>query len=81
MLTRGFIHLSTMLLVYEFIRHIQRPLILLSGAICQLSVLVILCLWRPNDDLPLYYVIAMCWALSDAILETLIFSKYDIIII
>ena len=75
MLTRGCVHLGATLLVHEFVRHIHRPLILLSGAVCQLGVLAILCLWRPNDDLPLYYVITACWALSNAIWETLLLSK------
>lgn len=77
MLTRGCVHLGATLLVHEFVRHIHRPLILLSGAICQLGVLTILSLWRPNDDLPLYYVITACWALSNAIWETLLLSKYS----
>ncbi|KAJ6216373.1 hypothetical protein RDWZM_007530 [Blomia tropicalis] len=75
MLTRGCVHLGATLLVHEFVRHIHRPLILLSGAICQLGVLAILCLWRPNDDLPLYYVITACWALSNAIWETLLLTN------
>lgn len=76
MLTKGIIHLGATLLVHEFVRHISRPVILLSGAICQLGVLAILALWRPNDDLPVYYVITSCWALSNAIWETLLLSKY-----
>ena len=75
MLTRGCVHLGATLLIHEFVRHISRPLILLSGAICQLGVLAILTLWKPNDDLPLYYVITACWALSNAIWETLLLSK------
>lgn len=76
MLTRGFVHLGATLLVYEFIRHIQRPIVLLAGAICQLSVLAILYLWRPNDDIPLYYVITITYSLANAIMETLLLSKY-----
>ncbi|KAH9493330.1 hypothetical protein DERF_014085 [Dermatophagoides farinae] len=72
MLTRGFVHLGATLLVYEFIRHIQRPIVLLAGAICQLSVLAILYLWRPNDDIPLYYVITITYSLANAIMETLL---------
>ncbi|KAH7639997.1 hypothetical protein HUG17_4030 [Dermatophagoides farinae] len=75
MLTRGFVHLGATLLVYEFIRHIQRPIVLLAGAICQLSVLAILYLWRPNDDIPLYYVITITYSLANAIMETLLLTN------
>ncbi|UXI14822.1 tRNA guanine-N7-methyltransferase [Sarcoptes scabiei] len=75
MLTRGIVHLAATMLINESIRHIQRPLILGAGTICQLAVLAILCLWRPNDDVPLYYVITMCWSIANAILETLLLSN------
>lgn len=77
MLTRGIVHLAATMLINESIRHIQRPLILGAGTICQLAVLAILCLWRPNDDVPLYYVITMCWSIANAILETLLLCKFN----
>lgn len=75
MVTRGLVHLGATLLVHQTVRHVQRSLILASGAICQLGVMVVLCLWQPNDDTPLYYVITTCWALANAIWETLLLSE------
>ncbi|OTF76070.1 hypothetical protein BLA29_011405 [Euroglyphus maynei] len=75
MLTRGFVHLAATFLLYEFIRHIQRSVILIAGTVCQLSVLAILYLWRPNDDIPLYYVITMTYSLANAIMQTLLLRQ------
>jgi hypothetical protein len=36
---------------------------------------MILALWKPNDDIPIFYVIAFCWALAECIWETLALSK------
>ena len=76
MLTRGIVGLAGTWLVHEFVRYIHRPLILAAGAFCQVGVFSILSLWRSDADLPLYYVVAGCWALSGAIWETLLLSKY-----
>ncbi|XP_075676972.1 uncharacterized protein LOC113795245 [Dermatophagoides pteronyssinus] len=75
MLIRGLIHLGSTLLILEFIHHIQRPIILLAGTVCQLSVLTILYLWHPNDDIPLYYVITITYSLANAIMETLLLTN------
>jgi hypothetical protein len=76
MMTRAVTHLVGSLLVHGFIQHIQRPLILAAGVVCQAGLLMILALWKPdNEDIPVFYVTAVGWGLCNAVWETLSLSK------
>lgn len=77
MMIRGVMAILGSILVHGCIAHIQRPLILAAGIVCQAGLLMILALWKPdNDDVPVFYVVASGWALCTSIWDTLSLSKF-----
>ena len=58
-------------------RHIKRFAIMTSGTLFNIGLLIVLLWWKPrHDDLPMFYVIASCLGLCDAIWQTQTNSKY-----
>ena len=57
-------------------RHIKRLAIMTSGTLFNTGLLIVLLWWKPrHDDLPMFYVIASCLGLCDAIWQTQTNSK------
>jgi hypothetical protein len=57
---------------------IVMPFISFLGAIVHFCVQISLIYWRPNpDDLPVFFVLAALWGLSDAVWQTHINGKEE----
>lgn len=57
-------------------KHIKRQPILIAGTIFNVGVFIVLLLWKPDaNDPPMFYVLATCFGICDAIWQTQTHSK------
>jgi predicted MFS family arabinose efflux permease len=77
MITFGAITAASAFVIGYLVKHIKRIAIVISGAVFHASLILALYLWKPSiDDIPMFYVVAACLGLCDAIWQTQSNSKY-----
>ena len=80
MMSFGAVNALASVLVGHVARHVKRYPVIVAGSLFNTGLLIVLLWWRPsNEDLPMFYVIAGCLGLCDAIWQTQTNSEQFII--
>ncbi|XP_064618625.1 protein unc-93 homolog A-like [Lineus longissimus] len=71
MITFGAITAASAFVIGFLVKHIKRIAIVIAGAVFHASLILALYLWKPSiEDIPMFYVVAACLGLCDAIWQT-----------